>query len=717
MRKSCRFHFVLLGLIPGLLLVAACSPVRVATPTATLPPLETRLPTATPTSTPLLSPPMSPQSASTPTPTLPLAEVLGIAPSPPSTATVLLAREDGALVLHSLADGQQRVLLDPGLYDVSGDAFLIPLLWPVRLSPNGQWLLVPTPNDGTWLVSLDGKTQRQVNPERLTATWAPDSHRIAFRGEIGPERHEQDKEIYIQDIVREGQTRLLARLPQCASYPTWSPDCGGSSGSQVTAFSCETGEVYACTVWLIDTESGQVHALGQFAPQPMMGTPRMIRWSPHCDEVRVSASFGARAFPVDGSGPRPLASAYQPDPRTVSPSGTLRAWAQQIPGENRWRLIVARTDSDASVTYDTAFEQVEGGVRWTSDGWRVLINSYTGEEWTLWMVDPAVGQPELVAEKINFLGTLDELRHSSTEIGAPQATLRPLPRPGHPSTWIAHDLPGLGVRLRVPAEWHFEVWGSGITQTVTLASFEKDSGSASLGNDQIEITFDYLPRPPADDFTAWLSQTIEMELNQVTVEAIRLAGCLAARVRAIVSPVGEEVRVPLDEGELRITHRPISSTYDTVFEQVIGSLELIMPEQPEACHTYTDTALGFAIDYPAGWEADGVQGGFVLLWNPAMSGEERQAINIAALAEPSLEAMLDNVERGSFGPYVISAEPAQLGGLEALKVTLRQAPEAPSLLWLVITPQSRWEGQGLTIAAYGDPGLAEVIVATWRLVP
>ena len=79
--------------------------------------------------------------------------------------------------------------------------------------------------------------------------------------------------------------------------------------------------------------------------------------------------------------------------------------------------------------------------------------------------------------------------------------------------------------------------------------------------------------------------------------------------------------------------------------------------------------------------------------------------------------MLDNVEGSSFGPYLIMAEPVQLGGLEALKVTLRQAPKGLNLLWLVITPQSRQQGQGLTIAAYGDLALAEAIVATWRPVP
>ncbi len=138
--------------------------------------------------------------------------------------------------------------------------------------------------------------------------------------------------------------------------------------------------------------------------------------------------------------------------------------------------------------------------------------------------------------------------------------------------------------------------------------------------------------------------------------------------------------------------------------------------QPEAWRTYTDAALGFAIDYPAGWDVDGIQGAFVWLSNPATSGEERQAINIAAHAEPNLEAMLDNVEQG-FGPYMLPPEPVQLGGLEALKITLQQAPEGLSLLWLVITAQSQQQGQGMVIAAYGESTLAEAIVATWRPFP
>ena len=100
-----------------------------------------------------------------------------------------------------------------------------------------------------------------------------------------------------------------------------------------------------------------------------------------------------------------------------------------------------------------------------------------------------------------------------------------------------------------------------------------------MASDQILVAIDRIPsQPPSVDFTAWLSQTVEMEQNQVTAEPITVSGRPAARIRAIVSPVSEEVRVPLEEGELWISRRPISSTHDPVFEQILDSLEFINPD-------------------------------------------------------------------------------------------------------------------------------------------
>ena len=536
-----------------------------ATPTRQIPPTGT--PTAESTDTPRLQP------TSTPSP----AEVFDIAPSPPSTDTVVLAREDGSLVLHPLSDGPERVLLESGLYDVSGDAFLTRIASPVRLSPDGAWLLVPTPDDGTWLVSIDGETRRQVSPERLTATWAPDGERIAFLGEPTPEQGEQGaedstSEISVQTMIDGGEPRVLARLPGKARFPTWSPDCGGLSDNQIAAFSTEAG---TATVWLLDAGSGEQRALGQFVPIATEGAPGMIRWSPDCEEVWVDARFGAHAFPVDGSGARPLVIRR----RKVSPDGALRAFAERIPDQNGGRLVVSDLAAGASVRYNATYEQPEG-VHWTGDGRRILVESYTGDGYKLWAVDPAVGKPALVAEAVTFLGTLDGLRRDSTEVASQRMTVRTLPPAGPPDTWAVHELQRLGLQLRAPEAWRFEVDDVGATRIATLANFEFEGpqGGASLGDDHIEVTFALMKRPAAADFTTWLSRTVEMEQHLVTAEPITVDGRQGARFRSVVSPVSEDVRVPLGEEELRITRRPISSTQDAVFEQILEALTIIDQE-------------------------------------------------------------------------------------------------------------------------------------------
>jgi len=494
---------------------------------------------------------------------------LEITPSPPSTDIVLLAREDGSLVLHPLSGGPERELLGPGLYDVSGDAFLTPIVSPVRLSPDGVWLLVPTPKDGTWLVSLDGETRRRVSLRRLTATWAPESRRIVFPGEPGPDPEGQESEITVQNVVDGGEPRVLARLPGKAWFPTWSPGCGDPSSNQIAAFSTEAG---TAMVWLLDAGSGERRSLGQFIAQATEGAPDMIRWSPDCEEVWISARFGPRAFPLDGGGPRALVSRQ----RKASPDGTLLAGIERTSDLDATRLIVWRVDSGATVRYDEAtFEQAEG-VDWTSDGRRVLVQAYTGDGYKLWAVDPAVGEPELVAEQVTFLGTLHNLRQKSTEVAAEHLGIRRLSPPGAPGTWTVHELPCLRLGVRVPEGWRFEIDDVGGPPIATLANFEVvgAQGGASLGDDHIEITFRLLHGRPNEDFSTWLSRTMEMEQHHVTAEIIRVDGRQGARLRPIVSPISEEIRVPLGDRELCIERRPISTTEDAVFEQILNTVTI-----------------------------------------------------------------------------------------------------------------------------------------------
>ena len=317
--------------------------------------------------------------------------------------------------------------------------------------------------------------------------------------------------------------------------------------------------------------------MGHFAPPPVGGVLFPI-WSPTGDEVETRNWWQEPiTFLLTSDAPRPLVSACPPPCGALSQDGKLRASISPLPQSNLSRLTITRADSGASVTFDTTYEQLEA-VQWASDDRRLLVKSYTGGGYTLWAVDPAVGQPELVADKITFLGTLDALRQHSTEIGARRGSLRTLPAAGDPTTWITRTLTGLGVRLKVPAQWRFDVQGSGITQTATLQNFEfvQADGSAALGNDQIQITLGRGFTPPVTDFTRWLSQTVEMEQFQVTAEAMMVGGHSAARVRPVISPVSEQVRVPLGETELVITRSPLSSQA-AVFEQILKSIEWIGP--------------------------------------------------------------------------------------------------------------------------------------------
>jgi hypothetical protein len=569
--------------IIALVLLVSCgqaSPTALPTAspsTATLRPLE-RTPTSAPSQVP-------PSPSATPSPTRSPAEILGLAPTPPSTDTVLFARDDGSIVLHDLSNNQEHVILEPGLYSTSGDApNLIAVQWPVRLSPDGRWLLIPTPDEGTWLVSIDGQTRRQLSQERLEATWSPDSRRITFTYQKGPNPRVQDREVYIQDVVDDQGPRLLIRLPGEVSPPTWSPGCdeaspdkAGDCGRSIAVFSRVHDDQYRYdyTAWLIDAASGQARELGHFAPPPVGGTLFPI-WSPTSEEIETWGWFDPTSFPIDGSGPRPLISACQSSCGEPSPDGSLRAWAQLISiSDDTSRLVVTCTNSGASVTFDTTFYHVDG-ISWTSDSRRILLSSVTKGNLALWAIDPASGQPERVAEKIMFFRTWEMLR--STPIGAKRVGLRPLPAAGDPSTWIAHELSGLGIRVRVPAEWRLEVQGSGSAETATLANFaiDRSDGNAALSNDQIEITFERIQRPSDVDFSHWLTETARLEQYQVTAEAMMLADRPAARVQVNSGPVSEQVRVPLGDGtELWIACRPLSSSQTAIFEQVLNSLEFV----------------------------------------------------------------------------------------------------------------------------------------------
>lgn len=396
-----------------------------------------------------------------------------------------------------------------------------------------------------------------------------------------------------------------------------------------------------------------------------------------------------------------------------------------------WVVNVEGEPQVQQLTGDSAYRDERP--LWSADAGHILFARLDEEDRaSLWVIPVEGGQPQQVVDEltpapewfgyyghVEWDGLFDWWRGPVVQQVQPEATtVVPAPTPTTIPTsanWKAYSSPAFSVTLEYPADWqHRPEYGE---------SYGGEDGSFGLD----AVSGEGVPLDEVAQRAAY--HKLRPYGSQPKIETLQVQGQQAR----LILPSADQPEDMKGQAELIVLYpQPVTISgeryrYFVLYAdqdhirqiaQTLTSVSFPVPIPTLGpTRTYTDTALGFAIDYPAGWDTDGVQGGFVWLWDPATSGEERQSINIAALAEPSLEAMLDNVERGSFGPYMVSAEPVQLGPLEALKVTLREAPEGLSLLWLVITPQSQQQDQGLTIAAYGDLALAEAIVATWRPVP
>ncbi len=439
----------LAGLVlASLLILGACAPLPGPTVELT-PSLEPAAPT------PLVTPSPTPTAA-------PKARATAAGAAPPATLVdvalrgLVFVRADGALVRRSFSTDEDVVLLPPGAYAAEGDAAsMVPIGWPLRASADARWLLVPTPDQGAWLVSWDGQVQRRINAERLSATWAPDNQRIVFIYQTGAPPRARDNEVYVQNVVSGGEARLLTRLSQPVGYIFWSPACPGlgSGGAdacaeRIAAVTCaKDAPDVVCTVWLLDAGSAASRALGQFRPAAIGIAPINFGWAPSGTAFYVGiAADGPLAFPVDGGGPRPLVGNLpglaQRQPAAyplLSPDGTRLAQLQPSAAKQGGQALVI-----LDVRANTAIHQsapYPGGA--TVAGWLnddvALIRYVENDAQILAGMNIASGETQKLVYSDVFIGSWRQLMTRSTEVSAIEGRLVDQPGSGPAPDPVAHE--------------------------------------------------------------------------------------------------------------------------------------------------------------------------------------------------------------------------------------------------------------------------------------
>ncbi len=451
---SPRFIVQLAGLVlASLLALSACAPLPgpAVELTPSLQPAALTL-LVTPSSTPTAAP----EAVATTSAAVPPATLVDVA-----LGSLIFARADGALVRRAFSTVEDVVLLPPGAYAAEGDAaYMVPIGWPLRASTDARWLLVPTPDQGTWLVSWDGQLQRRINAERLSATWAPDNQRIVFIYQTGAPPGARDNDVYVQDVVNGGEARLLTRLPQPVAYIFWSPACPGlgSGGAdacaeRIAAVTCDKdAPSVVCTVWLLDAGLAESQgyagrALGQFQPAPMGIAPINFGWAPSGAAFYVGiAADGPLAFPVDGNGSRPLTGNLpglaQGQPAAyplLSPNGTRLAQLQpSAANEGARALIVLDVRANAAIHQHEPYPDGAAIAGWMNDE-VVLIKYVENGAQTLEGVNIASGDAQKLIYSDVFLGSWRQLMARSTEVGAIEGRFVDQPASGSVPDPVVHE--------------------------------------------------------------------------------------------------------------------------------------------------------------------------------------------------------------------------------------------------------------------------------------
>ncbi len=482
---------------------------------------------------------------------------------------VLYARGDGSVILHDLDDGGETELLGPENYTLDAAAgegyFLLPLIFPAKASPDGQWLIIPTQSQGTWLVASDGSVRRRISEHPLAFTWAPDSRRIAATHNWGQQRPRQPNAIFVQNVVEDEEERLLAELPAQVNALRWSPD-----SRHLAAITYSDNPAPQLVTWLVDTVSGEFEELCRYAAPGREGGGNDYRWSPQGDAFWTLP--GWRICPTDGSAPWPLSRAFTPGTATLSPDHQFAAFVDDSDPKRLPSVTVRRSDGGSGVTYTKGLSAPLHRPAWTADSQHLVVVMGPEQGQKIVVLDVNTGELTPVAADAIFLGVMSQLRRSDIVQEDISDDMMMLAEAGPVETWQPYHLPDLGITLRAPGEWRVTRVDRG-RYVIANFAMARNWGLTPLPPDALEIII-HRAYGGGEEINPgnWLRTQKQSLAFGHRVEKRTLAGRAALRVIDQVQPLSETWLTVKDNFEIIIERAPLDPATDMIFRQILDSI-------------------------------------------------------------------------------------------------------------------------------------------------
>jgi Tol biopolymer transport system component len=174
--------------------------------------------------------------------------------------------QNDALWAATFDGAPPRQISPDGLFPLPTD--LIPYE-PASVSPDGHWVLaVPSKDDqGTWLLSTDGTTQRQINKNRVAVSWAPNSQGYAWVDDEG---------LYTSSLAEGAAPFTVTKVDSSSKMLSLAVNWA-YSGDQI-AFQVQTGN--ETSLRLVSAAGGAVRTLATATEVATEYGQDAIVWSP-----------------------------------------------------------------------------------------------------------------------------------------------------------------------------------------------------------------------------------------------------------------------------------------------------------------------------------------------------------------------------------------------------------------------------------------------------